>query len=136
MYLKMLCGFYRSFFHRNHGRLWFPYPGPDESIVAIDQAYRSQKGTPTYFFKSYVTPPLLIHLIAIPAFFIYYYLCYFKCFRKLLWKHPKLFSLGYFSHEGPSEQVRKDTKYSFTLYAKGTDNNNVDKSLTAKVSIH
>lgn len=39
--------------------------------------------------------------------------------RQLLLNHPKLFSLGFFSHEGPSEETMKNTKFSITFFGQG-----------------
>lgn len=39
--------------------------------------------------------------------------------RKLLLKYPKLFSLGFISHEGPTEESMKNTKFSITFYGQG-----------------
>lgn len=39
--------------------------------------------------------------------------------RKLLLNYPKIFSLGFVSHEGPSEQKMKNTKFSITFYGDG-----------------
>lgn len=39
--------------------------------------------------------------------------------RQLLLKYPKLFSLGFISHEGPSEESMKNTKFSITFHGQG-----------------
>lgn len=39
--------------------------------------------------------------------------------RKLLLKYPKIFSLGFISHEGPTEEKMKNTKFSITFYGQG-----------------
>lgn len=39
--------------------------------------------------------------------------------RKLLLDYPKLFSLGFFSHEGPTEETMKNTKFSITFFGQG-----------------
>lgn len=39
--------------------------------------------------------------------------------RKLLLNHPKAFSLGFFSHDGPTEDTMEKTKFSITFYGKG-----------------
>lgn len=39
--------------------------------------------------------------------------------RKLLLDHPKFFSLGFFSHEGPSDETMKNSKFSITFYGDG-----------------
>lgn len=39
--------------------------------------------------------------------------------RKLLLNHPKLFSFGFFSHEGPTEETMNNTKFSVTFFGQG-----------------
>lgn len=39
--------------------------------------------------------------------------------RKLLLNYPKIFSLGFVSHEGPTEEKMKNTKFSITFYGDG-----------------
>lgn len=39
--------------------------------------------------------------------------------RDLLLKYPKIFSLGYISHEGPSEETMKNSKFSITFFGQG-----------------
>lgn len=39
--------------------------------------------------------------------------------RNLLLKYPKIFSLGFVSHEGPTEESMKNTKFSMTFYGQG-----------------
>lgn len=43
----------------------------------------------------------------------------FKFGQQLLLKYPKIFSCGFFSHEGPSEETMKNTKFSITFYGQG-----------------
>lgn len=43
----------------------------------------------------------------------------FKCGQQLLLKNPKLFSFGFFSHEGPTEEKMKNSKFSITFYGRG-----------------
>lgn len=39
--------------------------------------------------------------------------------RRFLLKHPRLFTLGTFSHEGPTSQQLAETSFSETFYAQG-----------------
>lgn len=39
--------------------------------------------------------------------------------RNLLLKYPKIFSLGFISHEGPSEESMKNSKFSITFFGQG-----------------
>ncbi|KAL4707259.1 hypothetical protein ACJJTC_019797 [Scirpophaga incertulas] len=126
----------RSFFHRNNGRVWFPYPGPEVALDDMSQRYlHSKSGKKPYHFKMYTTTPLFLHLLAVvPAFFSYYILSHLKCFRNLLWKFPRLFTVGYVSHKGPTEKMAQDTKYVMNFAGKGLDKNSKEKVLSVKVS--
>lgn len=39
--------------------------------------------------------------------------------RTLLLKYPRFFSLGFVSHEGPSEENMKNSKFSITFFGQG-----------------
>lgn len=39
--------------------------------------------------------------------------------RKLLLDYPKVFSFGFVSHEGPTEDTMEKTKFSVTFHGKG-----------------
>lgn len=39
--------------------------------------------------------------------------------RQLLLKYPNLFSMGFVSHEGPTEESMKNTKFSITFHGQG-----------------
>lgn len=43
----------------------------------------------------------------------------FELGRKLLLNHPKFFSCGYFSHQGPSNDTMEKTKFSITFHGQG-----------------
>ncbi|CAH2040655.1 unnamed protein product, partial [Iphiclides podalirius] len=77
--------------------------------------------------------PLLIHIIFIvPLVFIAYYACRLRCFRNMMWKYPGFFSFGLMSHKGPSERLKNELKYTFTLIGKGSDKE--AKSRTVKIT--
>lgn len=61
----------------------------------------------------------------------------FQFGRKLLLKYPQIFSLGFFSHEGPSDETMKNTKFSITFYgdgwAKGETGENRSSTPTKKL---
>ncbi|KAI5636339.1 saccharopine dehydrogenase NADP binding domain-containing protein [Phthorimaea operculella] len=130
----------KPFFHRSKGRFWYPYPGPDYAVIEQTQQYQSESGKTPYHFKMYTTMPLFIHfLVVVPVFFLYYILSAFACFRKLVWTFPRVFTLGLASHQGPSDKMRSDTKFSFTLNGKGwSDGTNLkmapDRKLIVMVS--
>ncbi|XP_068624638.1 saccharopine dehydrogenase-like oxidoreductase [Battus philenor] len=112
----------KSFFHKHEGRVWFPYPGPDYEVDSMARTYfQEKKGKKPIHFKAYTTMPLCIHFLLIPIVFIAYFLCKLRCFRNLMWKYPGFFSFGLMSHKGPTEKLKNDLKYTFTLIGKGDD---------------
>ncbi|KAJ8724363.1 hypothetical protein PYW08_015837 [Mythimna loreyi] len=130
----------KSFFHRHNGETWFPYPGTENESVTMSQRYLYEKAQkkPAHF-KAYTTFPLCIHFILVPIMYLYYYLSYFKFFRKLLINFPRLMTIGYASEKGPSQEMRQDTKYNFVLNGKGWDigadlNTTPTKKMSVKVS--
>ncbi|RVE53546.1 hypothetical protein evm_001687 [Chilo suppressalis] len=136
MYPPEPAGLKRSFFHRERGKFWFPYPGPDRDVNEMSQRYlyETKKKKP-YHCKLYTATPMFFQmLIIVPAMFLYYYLSYFKCFRKLLVKFPGFFTLGYVSHKGPTEEIAKETKFKLTLLGKGVGEDLKEKSLKVQVS--
>lgn len=63
----------------------------------------------------------------------------FEYGRKLLLNHPKFFSFGIVSHEGPSDEAMKNSRFSITFYGKGwskedapTDETNENGELPTK----
>lgn len=82
---------------------------------------------------TYTTFPYLIYaLILIPFFFLVYFLSGFSFFRKLLLKHPKVFTCGYFSREGPKDFERNNTKFQFDMIGYGSSET---KTMKLRVSI-
>lgn len=43
----------------------------------------------------------------------------FEFGRNLLLNYPKIFSLGFASHEGPTEKTMQNTKFSITFFGQG-----------------
>ncbi|CAG5046400.1 unnamed protein product [Parnassius apollo] len=124
----------KSFFHKHEGKWWFSYPGPDTEVDFMAQMYfKDNMGKKPIHFKAYTTMPLIIHFFfIIPLVFIAYYACRLKCFRHLMWKYPGFFSFGLMSHKGPTEKLRNDLKYTFTLTGKGKDS--TAKPYTVKIT--
>ena len=48
-------------------------------------------------------------------------LCFIPCTRVLLEKHPKFFSFGFISKEGPSKETADNTNFTLTLVGRGWD---------------
>ena len=100
-----------------------PFLGADRSVMLRSQRilYETEKKRPCQV-QTYVGLPSLIStigLILIGALF--WVLCKFSFGRQLLLKHPKFFSLGAASHEGPSEEVMNNTLFTNTLVGEGWD---------------
>ncbi|XP_075976260.1 saccharopine dehydrogenase-like oxidoreductase [Anticarsia gemmatalis] len=136
----------KSLFHRHKGRTWFPYPATENDSVDMSQRYlyEKTKKKPVHF-KAYTSVQYSFQLIGvlfgILVLYLYHYLSYFSCFRKLLINHPRLMTLGSVSvsEKGPTEQMRKDTKFRFVLNGRGWDigqdtKSEPTKKITVKVS--
>ncbi|XP_071447287.1 saccharopine dehydrogenase-like oxidoreductase [Hetaerina americana] len=98
-----------------------PFPGSDRSVV-----YRSQR----YFYENEKKRPIQMRpyiqfnsfLTAIMTAFvagIFLLMTKTQFGRRLLLKHPKIFSFGSISHEGPSEESMKSLKFKMTFDLEG-----------------
>lgn len=62
----------------------------------------------------------LLHVIVLSILgLVFGALTKFTFGRKLLLNYPKIFSLGFVSHDGPTEEKMKNTKFSITFYGDG-----------------
>ncbi|XP_015599596.1 saccharopine dehydrogenase-like oxidoreductase [Cephus cinctus] len=98
-----------------------PFPGADRSIVIRSQRflYEKYKQRPVQI-QTYVTFKSALSLMAtaiVGLFFSLLTKC--ECGRKLLLKHPKFFSAGFVSHEGPKPETMENTHFSITFKASG-----------------
>lgn len=58
-----------------------------------------------------------------------------RLLKKILnFQYPQIFSFGKFSHEGPSEDLRKRTKFSLTFYGLGWPKDQLSESTDFKTS--
>lgn len=130
----------KSFFHRNQGCTWVPWPGPDVYTAALTQKYLNEKTQKSrVHLKGYTTSRHIFYYILVPFIFLYYYLSYFKCFRRLLVNYASLFTIGMVSTKGPANETRHNMDFSFTFNGKGWESNGdlinvASKSLSVKVS--
>ncbi|XP_053605667.1 saccharopine dehydrogenase-like oxidoreductase isoform X2 [Plodia interpunctella] len=124
----------KSLFHISQRKVWFTYPGPDADVVDMSERYlKRAKGVTPFHFRMYATMPCILQLIIVTvAIFTYYYMSRMKCFRRLLIKHPRIFSAGYATHKGPSANNVRETKFTMTFIGKGQDENGKEKNITAK----
>ncbi|XP_031631125.1 saccharopine dehydrogenase-like oxidoreductase [Contarinia nasturtii] len=98
-----------------------PFMGSDRPVVLRSQRffYEQEKKRPIQMqayvqFKSLLTV-LLVSLMGV----VFGLLTKCSFGRQLLLKYPKFFSLGFISHEGPTEEQMKNTKFSITFYGQG-----------------
>ncbi|CAB3235856.1 unnamed protein product [Arctia plantaginis] len=130
----------RSLFFRNKGRLWFPWPGIENDSVRMSQIFLNEKNEKKpLHFKAYTTFQFFYQFIVLPVILMYYFLSYFKVFRRLLISFPRLFTLGYVSRKGPTYTMRQSTNFSFILNGKGweldcNEKSKPTKTLSVKVS--
>lgn len=100
-----------------------PFPGSDRSVVMRSQRhfYDAEKKRPIQM-KAYIAFETLLQVFGV-AFvgIIFSILCRFKFGRQLLLKFPKLFSLGFTSHEGPSEKAMENTEFAIFFKGEGWD---------------
>lgn len=118
--------------HKNaDANLWcLPFMGSDKSVVYRSQRffYDNDKKRPVQLYP-YVGFSSLFGTLMLTFYGIFLFImAQFKCGRKLLLKHPRCFSLGYISHEGPSEDLMNNTKFSMTFHAQGWDEKDGDVS--------
>ncbi|XP_053679423.1 saccharopine dehydrogenase-like oxidoreductase [Anopheles nili] len=108
-----------------------PFPGSDRSVVMRSQRYfyDAEHKRPIQM-KAYVAFASLLQVLGV-AFVatVFAILCRFEIGRKLLLQHPKLFSFGFCSHDGPSERLMENTE--FTMYFRGLGWDKTEKLLDA-----
>lgn len=113
-------------FDKRAGKYFVRFPGADASIVRNSQkalvTNKSSSVTPVRF-AVYFNVGSIIELLGLILFGIV--LTVFSAFsygKKLLLNYPGIFTLGGFTHEGPSREEMKQSTFSFTFYAKGYRN--------------
>ncbi|KAJ2939022.1 hypothetical protein O0L34_g18999 [Tuta absoluta] len=107
--------------HSRFGKWSVPFMGADASIVYRTQRYiyETEHKRPVQF-KPYVRIGGLFSTVAaVFAGAMLYLMCWCSFTRKLLLDHPKFFSFGWVSHEGPTEEVMEASYYKFELFGEG-----------------
>lgn len=141
---------HRSIIHKSSvtNSYCLPFPGSDRSVVMRSQRFffdtnnkRPIQMTAYIGFRSLIAT-LFVALFSV----VFGILARFSFGRKLLLAHPKIFSGGMLSHEGPSEEKMEKSRFSLTLVGKGwpgeeklveptdTYTNPPSKTLTAKIT--
>ncbi|KAI4457744.1 hypothetical protein MML48_7g00001750 [Holotrichia oblita] len=112
------CGFFKN----KYLEKWCTvYPGSDRSVSLRTQRYMftACKQRPIQI-QCYVGYDSFLHLLTTLIFSaIILVLSKLNFTRKLLLKHPKFFSGGFASHEGPSKQKQENTTFNVILLGRG-----------------
>uniref|UniRef100_A0A1B6G4X9 Saccharopine dehydrogenase NADP binding domain-containing protein n=1 Tax=Cuerna arida TaxID=1464854 RepID=A0A1B6G4X9_9HEMI len=98
-----------------------PFPGSDRSVVLRSQRffYEQNRQRPIQM-QAYLTVRSWLTLLMLAIFGgLFSFFSRFDFGRQLLLKYPKIFSCGYVSHEGPSEELMKNTKFEMTFIGEG-----------------
>ncbi|KAF9102133.1 hypothetical protein BGX27_011167 [Mortierella sp. AM989] len=90
-----------------------------QQLVLQDKDLESVQSPPIQFSAYICIPNFKILAATIYASTVFGLLANYEFGRKLLLKHPRFFTLGMFSHEGPSNQQLAETSFSETFYAQG-----------------
>jgi short subunit dehydrogenase-like uncharacterized protein len=97
------------------------YPGIDHSIVARSQRHfhkqDNQRPIQLQVYYAFSSAKQFFGLSWVGTTFLSF--SFFKCGRSLLKKHPRFFSLGLISRDGPTELVEENTKFELTFIGKG-----------------
>ncbi|KAG0048583.1 hypothetical protein BGZ83_006467 [Gryganskiella cystojenkinii] len=103
-----------------------PFFFADPSVVRLSQQTPIQDKdladfqSPPVQFSAYICIPTFKALaLTIMASAVFGLFAKYEFGRKFLLKHPRLFTLGVFSHQGPSDQQLAETSFSETFFAKG-----------------
>lgn len=104
------------------GNKWcLPFMGSDRSVVMRSQRYfyETEEKRPVQM-RAYFTTPTLIHsFIVMLVGVVFGFMTKFCLGRSLLLRFPKLFSLGFASHVGPTENAMEGTKFSMWIQGRG-----------------
>lgn len=137
----------RSVIHKNEDGQWcLPFPGADRSVVYRTQrhAYSVDKERPIAM-QVYMACGSLHHACKIALVgAVFSLLCKFQGGRNLLLRHPRFFSRGFVSHEGPGEDFMNHTEFFVKFIAQGWSqrhesveeeySNPPDKTVVAQIS--
>ena len=106
----------------NPGRSYaIPFLGADVSVVKRSQRFLHEKlnETPVQYSMYSCIGGLWRFFLLVLFGGIFQFLANRQWGRSLLLKHPKFFTSGIFSHDGPTQQQLKETSFSITMYGEG-----------------
>lgn len=104
------------------GNRWcLPFPGSDRSVVMRSQRhfFDNDKKRPIQM-RAYIAFDSIFHAFAVIfVAAIFAVMTRFSLGRSLLLSHPKIFSFGFASHEGPKEEQNENVNFEMTFYGEG-----------------
>ena len=108
-------------YHSPSSSYAIPFLGADVSLVKRSQRYLYEKLDETPIqYSMYACVGGLWNLILLTLFGgIFQFLANRSWGRSLLLKHPKFFTAGLFSHEGPTKQQIEESSFYITMYGEG-----------------
>ncbi|XP_071797123.1 saccharopine dehydrogenase-like oxidoreductase [Asterias amurensis] len=129
-------------FYNEESKKWcVVFPGSDASVVRRSQRfmYENNDERPVQYGAYAEVGGFLTLMVLLIFGIVFAFFAKFNFGRKLLEKYPKLFSGGFFSHEGPSKKQRDASTFSLTFHGKGfsesaKDQTKQDVSIVTKVS--
>nr|XP_021188743.2 saccharopine dehydrogenase-like oxidoreductase [Helicoverpa armigera] len=127
---------------KKDGSWYLPFPGADESVVYRTQRflYQNKQERPVQFQAYFKGGSLGRSLLTICSGVVIFMMAKAEWTRKYLLNHPKYWSSGYVTKQGPTENVMNNTHFTFELVGKGWEEGaNVDtmpptKTVVAKVT--
>lgn len=118
------------FFSEDVNKWCMMFPGADSSVVRRTQRYlyENQEDRPVQF-GAYMTVASIFWLM-VTIFFggIFSILAKYQFGRNLLEKHPKLFSGGFFSHEGPTRKQMLGCSFNIVFQGEGFTDEEAEKT--------
>ncbi|XP_078674831.1 saccharopine dehydrogenase-like oxidoreductase isoform X2 [Branchiostoma floridae x Branchiostoma belcheri] len=101
-----------------------PFPGADASVVRRTQRflYNNGENFPVQFGAYFCVPVFRYLVLLMVAGVVFGVMTKFSWGRWLLSKYPRLFSLGYFSHEGPTQKQIEGASFTMQFIGSGYSN--------------
>jgi short subunit dehydrogenase-like uncharacterized protein len=114
----------RSIIHRGEvvrNRWCLPFAGSDRSVVMRSQRYFFEKDNQRPIqMRAYIAFGSLMQVIVVAFLGSVFGLFTKTSFtRRLLLNHPKFFTLGFVTHEGPKEELNENVMFTITFYGEG-----------------
>ncbi|KAF9919449.1 hypothetical protein FBU30_011024 [Linnemannia zychae] len=111
-----------------------PFFFADPSVVRLsqqltiqDKDLKASHSAPVQFSAYICIPTFKALAMTIFASTVFGLLAKYEAGRRFLLKHPRFFTMGIFSHEGPTKQQLAETSFSHTFYAKGISKELLDQ---------